>query len=125
MLPIKQISSFGVVGLIATAVHVVVGLGLHDGIGLAPLVANFFGFCAALCVSFFGQTRFTFPAATANLTAFIRFASVALSGLALNQLIVWVMTSLLGQPYWLALIIILSTVPVVTFMLLKFWALRR
>ncbi len=125
MLPIKQLSSFGVIGLIATAVHVIVGLGLHNGLGIAPLVANFFGFCCALCVSFFGQTRFTFPAATADLSAFVRFASVALTGLGLNQLIVWIVTSPLGQPYWLALIIILSTVPVVTFMLLKFWALRR
>lgn len=125
MPPIKQISSFGIVGVIATVVHVVVGLGLHEGAGLAPLVANFFGFCCALCVSFFGQTRFTFPAATANFPAFIRFASVALTGLALNQAIVWIVTSLLGQPYWLALIFILSTVPAITFVLLKFWALRR
>ena len=125
MLLIKQLSRFGVVGVVATVVHAVVGLGLHNGLGVAPLIANLFGFCCALCVSFFGQTRLTFPSATANLGAFMRFVAVALTGLTLNQLLVWIVTGLLAQPYWLALAIIISTVPWVTFVMLKFWALSR
>ena len=125
MFLLKQLSRFGLVGLIATAVHAMIGLGLHNGLGLTPLIANFFGFGLALCVSFFGQTRLTFPGATADMSAFGRFATVAVTGLSLNQLIVWIMTGLFAQPYWLALCIILATVPWVTFMLLKFWALRH
>lgn len=105
--------------------HVGVGLGLHDGAGMQPLWANRIAFCCPLGVSFFGQTRLTFPDSTADGGAFARFAVVAVSGLGLNQLIVWVVTSIFGGPYRLALSIIIFTVPCVTFMLLKFWALRR
>ena len=122
---LKQISRFGLVGVLATAVHVCVGLGLHEGAGMRPLWANLIAFGCALGVSFFGQTRLTFPDSTADGGAFVRFAVVAVSGLGLNQLIVWVVTSLFGGAYWLALVIIILTVPGLTFVLLKFWALRR
>ncbi len=120
-----QISRFGFVGLAATGVHVVMGLTLHHGLGLGAFWANFLAFCCALGVSFIGQTRLTFPDATADGHAFLRFATVALTGLALNQGLVWVVASALGGPYWLALTIIVMTVPWITFALLKFWALRR
>ena len=125
MQALKQLSRFGFVGVLATAVHVGVGLGLHDGIGMLPFWANLIAFACALSVSFVGQTRLTFPDSTADRRAFMRFSIVAVSGLGLNQLIVWVMTSIFSYPYWLALVAIIFTVPVVTFMLLKFWALRR
>lgn len=122
---LKQLSRFGVVGLVATVVHVAVGLSLHNGVGMAPLWANLIAFCCAVGVSFLGQTRLTFPHATADGGAFLRFASVAITGLGANQVIVWVVTSALGGPYWLALAIIVATVPLLTFTLLKFWALRN
>jgi putative flippase GtrA len=125
MTTLRQLSRFGVVGIIATAVHVTVGLGLHNGLGMRPLWANLIAFCCALMVSFLGQTRLTFPDATADGGAFVRFTTVAVTGLSLNQIIVWLVTSLFAGPYWLALIIIICTVPGLTFLLLKFWALRR
>ena len=125
MQTLKQISRFGLVGIVATAVHVGVGLGLHESAGLRPLWANLIAFGCALGVSFIGQTRLTFPDSTADGGAFFRFAVVAVSGLGLNQTIVWVVTSVFASPYWLALAIITFTVPGITFLLLKFWALKR
>jgi putative flippase GtrA len=122
---IKQLTRFGFVGLLATAVHASVGLGLSEGAGMQPFWANMIAFCCALGVSFFGQTQLTFPDSTADSAAFSRFVVVALSGLALNQLIVWVTTSILDIPYWMSLPIIFCTVPIVTFLLLKFWALKH
>lgn len=91
---------------------------------MVPFWANLVAFSSAVGVSFLGQTRLTFPNATADSAAFARFASVAITGLALNQAIVWIVTSAFHGPYWLALAIIVSTVPGLTFVLLKFWALR-
>ena len=125
MRTLEQLSRFGFVGVLATAVHVGVGLGLNGVVGIQPLWANLVAFGCALGVSFFGQSRLTFPGSAANGGAFLRFAVIAVSGLGLNQIIVWVVTSLLGRPYWLALAIIVLTVPGITFLLLKFWALRR
>ena len=125
MQTLRQISRFGFVGIVATAVHVGVGLGLHEGAGLRPLWANLVAFGCALGVSFLGQTRLTFPDSTADGGAFVRFAVVAVSGLGLNQSIVWLVTSVFARPYWLALVIVIFTVPGITFLLLKFWALKR
>ena len=125
MMALRQLSRFGFVGVLATVVHTAVGLGLHEFAGMPPFWANMIAFCCALGVSFVGQTRLTFPDSTADGGAFTRFVVVAVSGLGLNQLLVWVVTSLFGGPYELALIIIFCTVPWVTFLLLKFWALRR
>lgn len=122
---VRQLSRFGAVGLVATGVHVGVGLGLNYGLGVVPLLANLVAFLTALGVSFIGQTRLTFPGARADGVAFARFTFVAVTGLGLNQAIVWVVTSALGRPYWLALVIIIATVPWITFALLKLWALRR
>ena len=125
MIAVKQLSRFGFIGILATAVHVGVGMGLHEGVGMLPFWANLIAFCCALGVSFFGQTRLTFPDSSADGGAFVRFSVVAVSGLALNQTVVWVVTSVFASPYWLALAIILCTVPGLTFLLLKFWALKR
>jgi putative flippase GtrA len=125
MQSLKQISRFGFVGVLATGVHVGVGLGLNKLAGMSPLAANLIAFCCALGVSFFGQTRLTFPDRVADGGAFLRFAVVAVSGLCLNQIIVWLVTSVFAGSYELALGIIIFTVPAVTFVLLKFWALRR
>lgn len=122
---LRQIGWFGVIGLTATAVHVATGLGLNKGVGMAPFWANLIAFCCALGVSFAGQTRFTFPGTAARQGAFARFTLVAITGLSLNQAIVWLVTSILAAPYEVALVIIIVTVPAVTFLLLKFWALRR
>ena len=124
MQTLRQISRFGLVGIVATAVHVGVGLGLHESAGLRPLWANLIAFGCALGVSFIGQTRLTFPDSTADGGAFFRFAVVAVSGLGLNQTIVWVVTSVFASPYWLALAIIIFTVPGIPFLLLKFRALH-
>lgn len=122
---LDQIARFGFVGVLATAVHVAVGMGLNAGAGVAPFWANLVAFCCALGVSFLGQTRLTFPGASAGRGAFARFSVVAVTGLGLNQAIVWLVTSVFGSPYWLALAIIIATVPWATFLLLKFWALRH
>lgn len=122
---IGQIGRFGVVGILATATHLVTGLTLNRGFDAAPFWANLVAFSCALGVSFLGQTRLAFPGSEAGRGAFARFSLVALAGLGLNQTIVWLVTSVFAAPYELALAIIIATVPAATFALLKFWALRR
>ena len=125
MQTLRQISRFGFVGIIATAVHVGVGLGLHEGADMRPLWANLIAFGCALGVSFFGQTRLTFPDSSADGGAFVRFAVVAVSGLGLNQLIVGVVASVLASPYRLALLVLSVTVPRIPLQLPHSTALKR
>lgn len=124
MKPIARLWRFGSVGGLATLVHVGVGMGVHHLAGAAPLVANTVAFSAAVLVSFHGQTRLTFPDARRNAAAFLRFVATALAGFALSQFIVWIVTGPSEERYWLALALSVATVPALTFILLRHWALR-
>ena len=121
---IVRLRWFAVVGLLATGVHASAGLALHRWAETTPLVANAVAFSVAFLVSFFGQWRFTFPEATGKAPAFLRFSAAALFGFGLSQAIVWAVTVPFGAPYGVALAIVLSTVPPVTFCALRYWAFR-
>ena len=121
---ILQFSRFATIGVLATAAHVSTGLTAHHLLGMVPFTANLLAFAVALCVSFLGQTALAFPGAKRNPQSFSRFTLVAVIGLLLNQAIVIAVTGWLGAPYWAALIVIVATVPPLTFIALKFWALR-
>ena len=121
---ILQFSRFATVGLLSTAAHVATGLTAHHGLGMVPFNANLLAFAVALCVSFLGQTALAFPGARRSPKSFSRFSVVAVTGLLLNQAIVIAVTGWIGAPYWAALALIVATVPPLTFIALKFWALR-
>jgi putative flippase GtrA len=122
-----QYARFGAVGLAATATHAVMFTGLIEFAGLAPLVANFAAFGTAVLVSFFGHFHWTFRSQTGahgwqqQRAAFMRFAQVALAGLALNSLAVLLVVNLLALPYPYALILMVTVVPLVVFAMSKFW----
>jgi putative flippase GtrA len=123
-----QYARFGAVGLAATATHAVMFAGFIEFVGLAPLVANFAAFGIAVLVSFLGHFHWTFRSQTAahgrqqQRAAFVRFAQVALAGLALNSLAVILIVNLLALPYLYALILMVGVVPLVVFAMSKFWA---
>ena len=121
----SRVWRFGVIGGISTFIHISIGMGMHHGLGATPLWSNAVAFICALMWSFWGHSRVTFPEGPSDGSAFVRFATVALMGLALNQIIVWIVTGLLGGPYWLGLAIVVTTVPVVTFGCLRYWAFRH
>lgn len=55
MIKPRQFARFAVVGLVATAIHVSVGLVLAENFGLAPIWANLSAFAAAILASCFGN----------------------------------------------------------------------
>ncbi len=121
---LKQIATFGTAGVIATLVHVVVGLSLNRLFGFTPLWANLIAFPAATCVTLFSNSRFTFQGHGGGQTSFAKGLATVLFGLGLNQLIVLVVTDYADLPYEAALVAVIAIVPAVTFLLFKFWAFR-
>jgi putative flippase GtrA len=123
-----QYARFGTVGVAAAAIHVLMFSASIELAGLAPLAANFVGFGVAVVVSFFGHFQWTFRGQTAGgsrrrqRTALARFTLVALTGLALNSLAVYVVVNLLALPYHYAILLMISVVPLVVFALSKLWA---
>ncbi len=121
---LRQIATFGAAGVIATLVHVVIGVSLNRLAGLPPFTANLIAFPAATCVTLLSNSRLTFKGHGGGAQSFAKGLATVLFGLALNQIIVVIVADMLGYPYEIALIVIIATVPAVTFLLFKFWAFR-
>jgi putative flippase GtrA len=114
---VGQAARFMLVGSVATAIHVVIALALHSFANTKPLPANFFAFLVASGVSYSANRHWTFAAKTTHGTAISRFFAIAVIGLCLNQLIVYSIVEGLRQPFWIALIPVVTLVPAFTFWL--------
>ena len=125
---IYQLSKFASVGVIATGVHALV-YGVVGAV-LEPMLANLIAFLIAFLFSYSGHFLWTFRAQTRGHEmhkAFayqFRFLVVALSGLLLNSLAVWLVTERLQIDYLYAVVPMVFVVPFVTFALAKVWAFR-
>ena len=122
---IRSVATFGGVGILATITHVVIGLSLTEAVGLAPFTANIVAFMTAFLVSYFGHKTYSFKSRAKHAQAAPRFLAVAVLGLILNQLIVFICVNVLGWSYVVALALIVSLVPVVVYFLSRLWAFRE
>jgi putative flippase GtrA len=121
----RQLPWFAVFGLAASAAHVAVALSAQRWLGMAPLTANTVAFLCALAISYLGNSIVTFKVEPRRGAAFARFVVLSLASFGLNQLIVYVLTVRMGWPFWASLLVVVSTVPVMTFVLARNWALAR
>ena len=117
----RQAASFGLIGVTATGVHVLVALAARHLAHLAPLSASFTGYLAAVSVSYFGNTFLTFGAEPWRGPQIVRFAVMSLSGLALGQAIIWLLVTRLGLPFWVGLAGMVAVVPAASFAAARFW----
>ncbi len=114
---LRQIAKFASVGAIATGLHVLVAMTLHHGAGLSPLRANFAAFCVATLWSYCGNWAWTFAGRAKVKSSAPRFFAMSLAAFALNQGIVYWMTTVEGLPLAAALIPVVAVIPVVSFWL--------
>ena len=125
-----QYLRFGAVGGAATLTHVATFVALIEIAGVQPMLANAIGFGIAVFVSFIGHFRWTFAPQFGGTvgfrcrarTALVRFVVVALIGLALNSLAVYLVVDVLALPYGVAILVMVGPVPGVVFALSKLWA---
>ncbi|KEO60285.1 GtrA family protein [Thioclava indica] len=116
-----QIIRFGGVGGVATLVHVLIAMMAREAIDLAPLEANFAGFICAVLFSYVGHTRFTFRRAVNRSDQFLRFITAALVSLGTSSFIVWLLDSVLGIDFSVAMMAVAVVVPMMTFLMFRFW----
>lgn len=121
---ILQIVRFGIVGVGATLVHLVVAWLAEGMVGLAPLVANAVGFLVAFGVSYLGHFYWTFGQRDGHRGKLPRFLIVAGTGYALSNLVIVVVMDVFGGSFEAALLGILVAVPTTTFALSRLWAFR-
>ncbi len=116
-----QIVRFGIVGVLATLTHVSIVMSIVESHLATPLLANFIAFCLAITVSYSGHYKWTFKADKNHLACFSRFTVVALLSLGLNQGIMFLCINKLSWHYLAGLLVVVTTVPIVTFLVNRFW----
>lgn len=118
----RRIAAFGLVGLLASAVHFLLAAALLRA-GLAGLFgANLAGFALAFAVSYAGHYRFSFAASAPHRRAAPRFLATALAGLALNNATLALLVLATGsQSIWLIAAAI-TVAALGVYLLGRFWA---
>lgn len=121
---IAQLFRFGIVGSTATVIHFTTVVSLVQMFLLPPLIANIFGFCIAFQMSYWGHRLWTFSETESeHRVAFPRLLLVQLLALAANESLFYIFLSL-HLPYPIALIIVLTILPIFTFFASKRWVFR-
>jgi len=127
MHPFRRLTRFGAVGGVAALCHVGIAVLAHRvldhaGVAGAALLANLAGFSVASLLSYFGQARLTFGITPDHARHFPRFLAVGLSGLGLSSLVTYLICDLAGGPFLLAMAVVVTAVPALTFVMMRFWA---
>lgn len=119
----REALSFICVGVSALLTHWLVVILLVPLAGLHPLLANVVAFLVAFNVSYFGHRHLTFKASErSHRQTLPRFAAVAASSFALNEAMYWVLLNFTPLRYDIAMLLVLGSVAVLTYILGKFWA---
>lgn len=124
-LPVDEILRFGVVGILATLVHLGVLTAGVEQAGVSPVLMNGIAFCLAVGVTYFGQSIWVFRNRERSTAQFMRFGVSVLAGLFGNMAIMAVAVKLMHQHYVVGFTAALIIVPAATFVLNKFWVFGK
>jgi len=118
---IRQLATFGAVGLAASAVHFAVAALLLAG-DVPIFVANAAGFAVAFAVSYLGHHRLTFASRAGHARSMPRFLVTAGIGFAVNNGVLAALVWLTGRETSLFVAIAIGVAALVTWLLARFWA---
>ncbi len=121
---LREIFCFGLIGIAATLVHYLVALLAIEVIHINIYLGNLTGYLCALGVSYFGHGKVTFRA-TLSHTVFRRFACVSLLTFCASELLLAGLENSLHLPHRIAMAIVVTCVPAVSFALNKFWVYQH
>jgi putative flippase GtrA len=112
---------FGAFGAVATLIHVVVFTVLVESFRFAAVMASIPAFLCAMMLSYMANSKWTFRASRGHGTHLPRYAMVSLFGLCLNIVITYVVVNVLGLWYGFALMVVITAVPLITYLLNRHW----
>lgn len=121
----SQLIRFLIVGLLATATHFAVVIGLVEGPGIGAMLANGGAWASALGISYVGHYRWTFTAGGTHMEHFPRYMLVSLTGLGLNLGTVLLLHHQLGAHYLVATTCGVTLSVIVTFVMSRLWAFSK
>lgn len=125
----KRWVRFGMVGGAASLTYILLGLLFVNLWGMPVLAGNALAYVLSFIVSYLGQSLWTFRAAgpgsgLSHWAMLPRFAATQALGLGLNSAIIWLLMRL-GLTYEVAMPIAVLLVPVMVYLLCKYWVFRH
>lgn len=102
---IEQFLRFVVVGCVATGGHYCVLIVLSEGFAAEPVPASAAGFAVGAVISYALNYLHVFKSDQKHLPTFGRFMAVALTGLVMNSLVVWLAAEVTGLHYLVSQIV--------------------
>lgn len=114
---------FGIVGVTATLVYYISGLGF-ERTGIPVLLGNAGAYVLGFMVSYFGHKLWSFQSASQHGRTLPRFFVTWCLGLGLNTLIIWLLIHY-NVPYAIAMWVAIALVPIFTYFMNKFWVFRQ
>jgi len=132
LLLIQQYFKFGIVGILATLVHVSIFVTLIEIFKLDPYFCNVSAYLFALFVSFCGNFFWVFKRNKKTniwlnnplFNEFFKFFVVSLIGLSLNTFFVWFFVDFWETEYFFSVFFMVFATPVFVFCFNKFWVFR-
>ncbi|MCW2274526.1 GtrA family protein [Rhodoblastus acidophilus] len=120
----RQISSFLVVGGIATSAHYAVMIGLRE-LAHAPVIPSALtGYVVGGVTNYILNRRHTFETDRTHAEAGWRFALVAAAGFFMTWALMALLTSKLGVPYILAQMFTTGLILVINFIVHRMWTFK-
>lgn len=123
---LKRLTRFSITGGSSTAVHFCTVMLLVASRLLTPIAANIIAFLIAFSVSYFGHSRWTFAdfKNNSNKRTLPKFFATAVFSFTLNESLFAYLIYVENMPYRIALLIVLASVSIVTFLISRYWAFR-
>jgi putative flippase GtrA len=117
----KQFVIFSVVGAIGTLGHYSVLIILVELFDLNPVLATTFGFITGALINYILNYHITFKSKKAHKEALTKFLLVAVIGAAINSLIMYLGTEIIGLHYMISQILATGLVLILNFIVNKYW----
>ena len=118
---VGQFGRFGLVGILATLVHIGFAFIAKYVWQVSPQMANSLGFSLAFLISYTGHLRFTFQKRRSKRIYLQRFLVLSIASFFLSSAIVYVVTTLGGGSFALAIGIVAISIPILSYIFAKFW----
>ena len=91
-----KIVVFAAVGLLASAIHILVAWLLMFFLGVSVFICNLFGFLTAFVISYVGHYFFSFRSSASHLQALAKFLLTAITGFLFNTFILYLLIHFFG-----------------------------
>jgi putative flippase GtrA len=113
---VAELIKYSIAGGAAAATHLAVLAGLVQFMQVPKPMASAIGFCCATPVNYFIQHRFVFNRTGRHTIYFVRYVTVTLTMLAVNIIMFYILTQMLGLFYIYAQIIVIGIFFILNFL---------